>query len=449
MKKGSFKITALTLLSLSLFTAGCGSSSNSEGASPSGSATPSGSASQKPSDGKKPVTIKIWGLDGAETAVYNEILPEIDAKYDEFNLEFSFFPNEEFYNKLKMSPVVGDTPDIVIMDATELSYYIEAGVMAPLDDYMTDEVKSDMLPSVINEGTYKGKLYATAQFDSGMSLWGNKSMLEAAGIRIPTSYKDAWDRAEFEDALAKLKQNGVKYPIYIRQNSPKTLYYTYTPIVKSFGGDMLDRETRLTDGKLNSKETIAAFDYISWMIDNEYLNPVADYEDGFYGRKENALALIGHWKAKEHFETLGDDAILIPIPDFGNGVYTGSGSVIWGITTAAQKNNVADDSWKVLNEAISKEYIAKMTDVNGGIPARISVLNENENYKEGGRLYLYREQLEAGIGYLRPQTPAHNEIYNVMKGVVANLLLGSDAAEELTKASKDLDEVITENGWNK
>lgn len=427
-------------LALTLLLAGC--SSNKPVDSNTGGATTG-------TESSKQAVIKLWGLEGAETEVYNQILPEINKKYPELKVEYSFYPNEEFYNKLKMSPVAGDTPDIVIMDAMELSYYVEAGMLLALDDYMTDEIRNDMLPSVINEGTYKDKLYATAQFDSGMSLWANKSMLESAGVRIPTSYTDAWDRAEFEDALAKLKADGVPYPIYIRQNSPKTLYYTYTPIVKSFGGDMLDRSAMLTDGALNSEETIAAFDYISWMIKQNYINPVADYEDAFYGRKESALALIGHWKSKEHFELLGDDAILIPLPDFGNGVYTGSGSVIWAITSAAEKNGVADESWKVVEEAISAENIDKMTDVNGGIPARLSVLDSKEEYQEGGKLYLYREQLEAGIGYLRPQTPAHNEIYNVMRSVVSNILLGSDAREELTKASKDLDEVIVENGWNK
>ncbi|WP_010277577.1 ABC transporter substrate-binding protein [Paenibacillus senegalensis] len=409
------------------------------------SSTPS---ANNDSDSSQPVTIKLWGLEGAETEVYNQILPEIDEKYPEFTIDYSFYPNEEFYNKLKMSPAVGDTPDIVIMDATELSYYVEAQLLVPLDEYMTDDILADMLPSVIDESTYKGNIYATAQFDSGMSLWGNKTMLEEAGIRIPASYTEAWDRAEFEDALEKLKQSGVPYPIYLRQNSPRTLYYTYTPIVKSFGGDMMNRETMLTDGALNSEETIAAYDYISWLIEKEYMNPVADYEDAFYGRQESALALIGHWKSKEHFEFLGDDAILIPIPDFGNGVYTGSGSVIWAITAAAEKNGIVDESWSVLKEAISEEYIKRMTDVNGGIPARVSVLDEKEEYKEGGRLYLYREQLEAGIGYLRPQTPAHNEMYNMMRSIVANLLLGSDAREELNKASKELDEVIMENGWN-
>jgi multiple sugar transport system substrate-binding protein len=397
----------------------------------------------------KPTTIKLWALDGAETAVYQKMLPEIDKKYDSLNIEFSFYPNDEFYSKLQSALVVGDTPDIVIFDATVLPYYITAGMIAPLDKYFKKNIRKDMLKSVIDESTFNKKIYATAQFDSGMSFWANKSMLKEAGVRIPASYKDAWSKKEFEDALAKLKAKGVKYPLYLRQNSPKTLYYTYLPIVRSFGGDFMNRKTMLTKGALNSKATIAAYDYISWLIKMKYVNPLCDYEDGFYARKENALALVGHWKYQDHVKNLGDDAILVPLPNFGHGVYTGIGSVVWSITTTAQKRGIMNQCWEVLNQSITPEYITKMTEINGGIPSRISVLNHDPKYSKGGRLYLYREQLIDGIGYVRPKTPAHQQMYNTMKAVTQNIILGADPRTELEKASRDLDNVIKQNGWNR
>ena len=57
-------------------------------------------------------------------------------------------------------------------------------------------------------------------------------MLENAGVRIPADYKDAWDKAEFEDALKKLKDSGVEWPIYVRQNKPSTEYYTWMPFCR-------------------------------------------------------------------------------------------------------------------------------------------------------------------------------------------------------------------------
>jgi len=241
----------------------------------------------------------------------------------------------------------------------------------------------------------------------------------------------------------------VPYPIYIRQNKPSSLYFMYLPVVASFGGDFINRDTMLTEGALDSPETIAAYDYISWLIDKGYMNGACDYENGFYGRKESAIALLGHWKYKDHVTNLGDDAILVPIPDFGNGVYTCSGSTVWAMTTAASENGAADVVWKVIEKSLDPENINLVTGFNGAIPSRKSVMNGNPELQKGGRLYLYREQLEAGISVLRPLTPAHMTIYSAVQSATADIIAGSDAATTLHNTAVSIDEIIKDNGWNK
>lgn len=392
--------------------------------------------------------IRIWLADGAEAEFYKTMLTEIDEKHSEFTIEYEIYPNDELINKLQLAPSVGDTPDAVVVDGLRVPLFMTQDMITPIDSYISDELKNDLLPSVLAECTYGEQLYGVAQFDAGLSLWGNKSMLEDAGVRIPASYKEAWTKTEFEDALAKLKANGVEYPLYIRQNSPRTLYYTYLPVVKSFGGDVMNRETMLTEGTLNSQETVEAFSYITWLIDNQYIDPLCDYEDGFYNKKENALSLVGHWATTNITSALGEDAVLIPIPDFGNGVYTGSGSTVWTMTTAAVENGNAEAAWNVIEEAVSPENIAEITKANGGIPARKSVLEKDERFAEGGQLYLYREQLEDGISYLRPLTPAHQTNYDAVESAVSNILLGADAKSELDNAAASVDAIIKENGWD-
>ena len=306
-----------------------------------------------------------------------------------------------------------------------------------------------MLPSVQAEAQYDGHEISVAQFDSGMALWANKAMLKQVGARIPKTYKEAWSKAEFEDILAKLKASGVKYPLYIRQNKPSSMYFMMMPVIASFGGDYLNRNTMLAEGMLDSPETIAAFDYITWLIKKGYVDPTCDYEDPFYGKKESALSLIGHWKYTQHVEGLGDDAIIVPLPDFGHGVYTCSGSTVEAMTTAAKENGVEEAAIKVLEYTLSKEQIKKMVDFNGAIPARKSVMDSIPNLQKGGRLYLYREQLEAGISVLRPVTPAHMTVLDAVTNVLADVIHGADASEELHSAAKSVDEIIRENGWNK
>ncbi len=435
--------------------AGCGeSTSDSNGQTATEAAE--GSGESKEQDGKEAAetpaaeggeSIKVWVSSGAEDDTYRKMFVKMEG---ELNIEIQdeYYPKDELDSKMQVAPVVGDAPDLLIADYLQIPSYCESGMIANLDDRMTDEIKEDLLSSVIDESTYNGHMVTIAQFDAGMAMWANKSMLEAAGVRIPTSYKEAWDKAEFEDALAKLKANGVEYPIYIRQNKPSSLYFTFMPVIASFGGDYVNRDTMLTEGVLDSEETIAAYSYITWLEDQGYMNGACDYEDAFFGRKESALSLLGHWKYTDHVTNLGEDAILIPVPDFGHGVFTCSGSTVWAMTTAAEENGTADITWTVMEKAMDPEYINEITDFNGAIPARKSVLNTKEELQEGGRLYLYREQLEAGISVLRPLTPAHMTIYSAMESATSDVIGGADAAEALKTASESIDEIIIENEWN-
>ena len=72
-----------------------------------------------------------------------------------------------------------------------------------------------------------------------------------------------------------------------------------------------------------------------------------------------------------------------------------------------------------------------------------------DNLKEGGRLYLYREQLEAGISVLRPLTPAHMTIYAEMQNAYKDVIGGAEPKSVLDDAANAIDEVILDNGWNR
>jgi len=398
---------------------------------------------------KKGGTVKVWISSGAEDDVYRSMFKDIESKLS-VTIDAQYYSKDELDSKMQASGIAGDMPDILVADYLLLPNYCEAGYLAPLDSYVKSDLKSDFLSSIVDESTVDGKMMSVAQFDGGMAMWGNKEMLDKAGVKYPTSYKDAWTKEQFEDALAKLKESGVKYPLYIRQNNPSTLYYTYFPIVHSFGGDYMDRKTKLTKDALNSTETKAAFSYISELVKKGYVDATCNYDDSFNVKKENALALIGHWKYTDYKKGLGDDnLVLIPIPNFGKGVYTCSGSVVWAMTTSASKHGVADQAWSVMNEVVSSENITKVVKVNGAIPARKSVMDKIPEYQKGGKLYLYREQLEGGISYLRPYTPAHMTIYTELKNLYGDVIGGADASKLLDKAVENIDGVIKENNWNK
>ena len=210
----------------------------------------------------EPTTITVWATDGAETVVYTQMFEDFNAKNTEIQVDFQPFPQDELLNKLSTADVVGDTPEVIIIDGLQIPYFQDLDMIACIDDYITDEMKADVLPSVWAENTYDGKIYGVAQFDSGMGMWTRKSELEKLGVRIPESYTDAWTVEEFEDILAKAKEAGYAFPLYIRQNKATSLYFTWMPIIASYGGDFLNRDTMTATGALDSETSLQVMDIL-------------------------------------------------------------------------------------------------------------------------------------------------------------------------------------------
>ena len=61
-----------------------------------------------------------------------------------------------------------------------------------MDNLVRPEILADLLPSVLAQGTYRGRLYSIATFDSGLGLYGNSRKLQSVGTRIPTTIDEAW-----------------------------------------------------------------------------------------------------------------------------------------------------------------------------------------------------------------------------------------------------------------
>lgn len=122
-------------------------------------------------------TITVWCTDGAETQIYTEMWNQFNANNTDIQVNYLFFAQDELLNKLATSGDVGDTPDLVVVDGLMIPYFQDLEMIACLDEYITDELKADVLDSVWAENTYDGSIYGVAQFDSGMALWTRKSVL--------------------------------------------------------------------------------------------------------------------------------------------------------------------------------------------------------------------------------------------------------------------------------
>jgi multiple sugar transport system substrate-binding protein len=394
-------------------------------------------------------TVSLWFHSGK-----GEERQALDAQVTEFNkahegeikIDAVQLPEGSYNDQVQAAALAGDLPCLLDFDGPFLYNYAWSGYMLPLDPYVSNEMKNDFLPSIIAQGTYAGKLYSLGTFDSGLAIWGNKAYLEKAGVRIPKGIDDAWTKEEFLDTLEKLQAlDEVEYAIDFKLNYGQGEWYTYgfSPIMQSFGGDLIDRNTyKSADGVLNGSAAVEGMTFFQELFKKGYANPKPAGDDAFYGTKTAALSFVGHWMWNPHNDGLGDDLVLLPVPRFGDKAVTGMGSWNWGITASCPNPDVA---WKFLDYILSPDEILRMTNANGAVPARKSAIAKSNLYGEGGPLNVFVQQLEGGVAVPRPVTPAYPVITEAFAEAVQNIIAGADVKAELDKAVKKIDQDIEDN----
>jgi multiple sugar transport system substrate-binding protein len=196
--------------------------------------------------------IKMWSHAAGnpnEIGVTDQIIKDFNASQDRYTVKAEYFPQRAYNDAIVAAATAGDLPCLIDMDGPVMPNWAWAKAIVPLD--LPKETTDKFLPSAI--GRWDGKIYSIGYWDAALSILARKSALEQAGVRIPTM-QQPWTRDEFDAALAKVKQAGkFEYPIDMGVwDSGEWWPYAYSPLLQSFGGDLIDRERyHSADGVLN------------------------------------------------------------------------------------------------------------------------------------------------------------------------------------------------------
>jgi multiple sugar transport system substrate-binding protein len=293
----------------------------------------------------------------------------------------------------------------------------------------------------VRQGTYAGEIWALGMFDSGLGIYTTKSALKRAGVREPT-LEQPWTAAEFTAALKKFKDAGYSKPLDLKKNYGQNEWYSFgfAPIVWSGGGDHLNNDYSSADGALNSDAAVEAMTiFQSWFKDG-FVGDNTDDTDFVSGK--SALSWVGHWMYTTYKEKFGDDLLVVPLPDFGEGVKTAQGSWQWAVGSNAKD---PDAAWKWIEYTLQPEQQKLIADASGAIPARRSVADADPKFRPGGDLALYVEQHEQGISQPRPTTPAYVTVSDAFNQAIQDIIDGSDVRQALDKAVATIDQDIEDN----
>lgn len=397
-------------------------------------------------------TIEVWANEGSEADAYRALAESFNAtKGAEIGVtaNLTLIPDADYGASVTSAAAAGDLPDAMLFDGPTQANYAWAGTLKPIEECIPDELRDNLLPSLLEQGIYDDVLYSVGTFDSGLGLYAWRSVLEEAGATIPTEPDDAWSVEDFTQLLRDLQAAGYEHPLDTKfwyGTQGEWMTYAYAPVIWANGGDLIDRDDyQSADGVLNSDESVEALTIFQGWV-NEELTDTDAVDDSNFLSGASPLSWVGHWMYTTYKETLGDDLVVVPLPDFGDGTRTGMGSWAWGLTSAGAAND-GDAAWAFIEHALTDDVILEVTGVNGAVPATMTALAKSPAYAEGGDLEIFVKQLEGApdVAMPRPVTPSYPTITAEYWTALDKIILGADVKTSLDEAVAAIDADIAAN----
>ncbi|MDU0349205.1 sugar ABC transporter substrate-binding protein [Actinomyces sp. MRS3W] len=416
------------------------------GATAAAAATLAACSSQQGSSGSGSASsgsITLWTHNGGnpeELAVVKKAVDAFNEANPDTPVDLKDFPQASYNDSIAAAAVAGDLPDILDLDGPIMPNWAWAGYLAPLQ--ISSELENNIIDSA--KGYWNDTLYSVGPYDTSLCFLGRKSAFEAAGIPVPT-IEQPWTKDEFDDALAKLAElPDYDYAIdFSVADTAEWWPYAYAPMLQSFGGDLIDRETFETaEGFLNGPEAVAWGEWFRSCFEKGYASetPATDGQDFLQGKVP--LYYAGGWKVLQSQETFGEDEVLIlPPVDFGHGAKVGGGSWQWGVSATSSNPTAANAFIEFL---MQDEYLVEYSNAIGNFPSVASATPDTDYYGEGGAL---EPVYEIGTAYalLRPATPGYKVISSIFDKAARDIVSGADVQSTLDQAVKDIDADITSN----
>jgi multiple sugar transport system substrate-binding protein len=389
------------------------------------------------------VTVTMWHHQAGapEQKVFQDQLAAFNRSQTQYRVVEQNIPQGSYTTAITSAALSNTLPCLVDMDQPDMPNYAWAGYLQPLD--LPASVTNALIPTAL--GRYNGKVYSASQIDQALAIYGRRSALQKAGVRIATATRP-WTRAEFDTALEKLSKLGgnYKYAIDLRNFDKGADWwgYGYSPMLQSFGGDLINRtDFQSAQGVLNGDKAVQFAMWFQSVFAKGYAekNPAGPA----FMAGTVALAYEGSWAAADFKKTFGDDLVIMPPPDFGNGPKIGSGS--WGFGISAKCTGAAATGARAfIAYTLAAKQIADMSNATGAIPVSTAAAALTTNYRAGGQFRAFLD-FAARFAVPRPPTPAWPTIKNAFQKSLTDIVNGADVRSSLDSAVQTIDQNIKDN----
>ncbi|WP_119070742.1 ABC transporter substrate-binding protein [Aggregatilinea lenta] len=206
------------------------------------------------------VEITLWHMEEPTNRVeriqtlideFNAAHPEIEVKQEPQNWG-------EIYTKAPAAIAAGNAPELLFAIPDFTPILKDLGALQPVEDFVAElDAEHPFYPATVEQYTYDDHTWAVPLYNMSQNLWYRKSVLEAAGVEVPTTW-DEWLAAA--EALTTDAQYGVGLP------AAKNLYtdqVMYDLMIGAGASEIYNDDGTL---RFNNPETVEAYDMYNQLL---------------------------------------------------------------------------------------------------------------------------------------------------------------------------------------
>lgn len=320
----------------------------------------------------------------------------------------------------------GESPDIMIMGSRRLNQMSEIGSIVQLDEYLSEDRKSEYIESVLKTGSVNEKQFGLPVGFSSRALYYRTDLISEA--------PKTWDELVEVAKKVEMENPGIKGFGIPASSSDSTIAQLYNFLYQN-GASATDENGNIV---VNSPEIIEAVDFYAGLYTNHNVvpNPVELDRSNLSGLFKNgqiAMFISGPWEKSVMQLEPDNDKTPYGVAMLPKGKQYGETLVTDSITISSQCKN-KEAAWKFVEFFTSAEYQDKFDETVGFFP----IFKEEAKSERYNSDFLnpFVEMIQ--YGQPEPNPPVWEEFNEIVVKAVQKVMLGESTAEEAMNEAQNL-----------
>ncbi len=266
------------------------------------------------SDTKASISYAVW--DENQVPALKQNIADFNKEYPNIEVKIDVTPWSQYWTKLQTQASSDTLPDVFWMNGPKFQLYAANGQLEPLTP-LIDDKKLDPAnyPEALNNlYSYDGTQYGVPKDFDTLGLWYNKSILEKAGVEIPT---DAWTWEQIHAASKKISDALGSQGIYGMATSLTGGQEGYYNTILQAGGEIISKDGKKSG--YDSPEAIKGLQFWTDLIADGSMPTLQQLSDTtpnvWFTSGKSGFFYSGTWSVSELSEAANTkDLNVAPLP---------------------------------------------------------------------------------------------------------------------------------------